>query len=64
MEHAKTARLYVEQGAEPIETAQDIIDVVRYAMEALQPVPEYPANNKQLVFDELATVLDFFGAVA
>lgn len=60
---AKTKRLYVEQGAEPIDSTQAIIDVVRHAMEALQPEPRRPAQDKQLVFDELATILNFFGVV-
>ncbi len=55
-------RLEVQSNAVlPIGTAQDIADVVRHAMEALQPKPEYPTQDKQLVFNELATVLDFFG---
>ena len=45
----------------PIATAQDIVDVVQHAMETLQPAPKYPANDGQLVFDELASVLEFFG---
>ena len=55
-------QLVVEQDVVyPIRTAQGIIDVVRHAMEALQPEPEYPAGDKQLVFNELASILDFFG---
>lgn len=54
-------RLENLQGVEPIEKVQDIIDIIRHGMEALQPEPEYPADNKQLVFDELVSILDFFG---
>lgn len=54
-------RLEIGQGVEPIGTIQDVVDIVRHAMEALQPKPEYPAGDKQLVFNELATILDFLG---
>jgi hypothetical protein len=54
-------RLEAEPGVKPIQKAQDIVDIVRHAMEALQPEPRYPAGDKQLVFDELATILDFLG---
>ena len=54
-------RLEATQSTEPIDNVQDIIDIVRHAMEALQPKPGYPSGDKQLVFDELTTVLDFFG---
>ena len=53
-------RLEVTQTVEPIGSAGDIVEVVNRAMEALQPKPAYPANDKQLVFNELATVLKFF----
>ena len=52
-------RLEVKQGIEPVSSAQDIIDIIRHAMEALQPVPKYPSADKQLVFNELDTILDF-----
>jgi hypothetical protein len=58
---ADQERLEVRQGVEPITTARDIVDVVRHAMEALQPAPKYPSDDKQLMFDELASVLAFFG---
>lgn len=55
-------RLEVDlEAVEPITKIQDVVDIVNHAMEALQPKPEYPAGNKQLVFNELATVLDFLG---
>ncbi|KKK56359.1 hypothetical protein LCGC14_3065290 [marine sediment metagenome] len=57
---SKEARLEVGQGVEPIGSAQDIIDIIRGAMEALQPEPKLLADNKQRVFNELATILDFF----
>lgn len=56
---SEQVRLEVMQGVEPIESARAIVDVVLHAMEALQPEPEHPANDKQLVFNELATILDF-----
>ena len=52
-------KLEPTQGTEPVTSVQDIIDIVRDAMGALQP--EYPTSKKQLVFDELDTVLTFFG---
>lgn len=58
-----TARLEVQQGVvKPIQNTTDIEDVVKGAMEALQPEPRYPSGDKQLVFNELATILDFLGA--
>jgi len=45
----------------PVTTVRDIEDILLHAMEALQPEPKYPAEDKQLVFDELASILDFFG---
>ncbi len=62
---AYTKRLEVSfqrgrRAVRPVATVKDIVDIVRHAMEALQPDPQYPANDKQLVFDELASVLDFF----
>jgi hypothetical protein len=52
-------RLMRTPDVRPISSAQDIADVVQHAMEALQPEPEYPADDRQLVFNELATILDF-----
>ena len=55
-------RLEVELSVvEPITKIQDVIDIVNHAMESLQPKPGYPAGDKQLVFNELATILDFLG---
>ena len=53
-------RLEAEQGARGVETFKDIVDIVRHAMEALQP--NYRSKDKQLVYDELASILDFFEA--
>ena len=60
---ADQEQLEVRPGqVKPVESAQDIVDIVQHAMDALQPEPAYPAEDKQLVFDELASVLEFFGS--
>lgn len=50
------------QAVESITSGQDIVDIVRHAMEALQTKPKYPAGDRQLVFNELDTILDFLGS--
>ncbi len=46
----------------PIESSQDIIDIIRHAVDVLGENPKAPANDKELVQDELLSVLEFFGA--
>lgn len=45
----------------PVETSQDIIDIVRHAIEALGDNPQSPSNDKPLIQEELLSVLIFFG---
>jgi hypothetical protein len=59
-------RLEVREGqVEPVTRAVDIVDIVRHAMLALQhlqPMSSVSRTEQQLAYDELASVLDFFGA--
>lgn len=45
----------------PITCSQDIVDVLRHAMEALEDEPKHPADDNILIREELLSVLDFFG---
>lgn len=52
-----------EDFVKPVTVAGDIVDIVRDAMDALQPESRHPGgHDRQLAYDELASILDFFGA--